>query len=490
MRSPFSSSGQLLAASRRRGVSVLLLVALAGGCGPPQPVASVWVTTGDQRKLLSHEPDVALSTKTPAALPTISVDDTAMYQEMVGFGAAITDAAAMNINRLAPDAREALLRELFDPDSGIGLSFTRLTIGASDFSPRQYSFDDMPPGQRDPTLARFSIEPNRADVLPTVQRALAINPQLKIMASPWSAPGWMKTSGSLIKGTLWPNAYGLFAKYLLRYVQAYDSLGVPIYALTVQNEPHFEPTNYPGMRLDPSDRARLIGKNLGPLFERQRIPTLILDWDHNWDEPASPLRVLRDSVARRYIAGVAWHCYNGDVTAQSQVHDSFPAKDAYFTECSGGDWAPSFGDNLVWNVRNLIIGSTRNWARGVLLWNLALDELHGPYTGGCTNCRGVVTINSLSGTVTRNVEYYALAHASRFVRPGARRIDSSTGVDGLESVAFRNPDTSTVLIVVNTATGERRFAVRWAGKHFEYGLPAGAVATFTLAPLLARRPRG
>jgi glucosylceramidase len=244
------------------------------------------------------------------------------------------------------------------------------------------------------------------------------------------------------------------------------------------------------MRLDPSDRARLIGKNLGPLFERQRIPTLILDWDHNWDEPASPLRVLRDSVARRYIAGVAWHCYNGDVTAQSQVHDSFPAKDAYFTECSGGDWAPSFGDNLVWNVRNLIIGSTRNWARGVLLWNLALDELHGPYTGGCTNCRGVVTINSLSGTVTRNVEYYALAHASRFVRPGARRIDSSTGVDGLESVAFRNPDTSTVLIVVNTATGERRFAVRWAGKHFEYGLPAGAVATFTLAPLLARRPRG
>jgi glucosylceramidase len=449
----------------------------------------VWVTTGDERKLLSHEPDVSFSTNTAASLPTITVDDSTTYQEMVGFGAAITDAAAININRLDPERREALLRDLFDQGSGIGLSFTRLTIGASDFSPRHYSFDDMPRGQRDPGLTRFSIEPNRTDVLPVVQRALAINPQLKIMASPWSAPGWMKTSGSLITGTLWPNAYGIFAKYLVRYVDAYDSLGVPIYALTVQNEPHFEPSNYPGMRLDPPDRARLIGHDLGPLLARRPKAPLILDWDHNWDEPTSPLRVLRDSVANRYIAGVAWHCYNGEVSAQGQVHDSFPAKDAYFTECSGGDWSPKFADNLVWNVRTLIIGATRNWAKGVLLWNLALDELHGPYTGGCANCRGVVTINSQSGAVTRNVEYYALAHASRFVRPGARRIGSSTGVAGLESVAFRNPDSSTVLIVVNTVADERRFAVRVAGKGFVYVLPAGAVATFTVAPPPTRLPR-
>jgi len=187
--------------------------------------------------------------------------------------------------------------------------------------------------------------------------------------------------------------------------------------------------------------------------------------------------VLRDSVANRYIAGVAWHCYNGDVSAQTKVHDAFPTKDTYFTECSGGDWAPNFGDNLVWNVRNLIIGATRNWARGVLLWNLALDELHGPYTGGCGNCRGVVTINSQSGVVTRNVEYYALAHASRFVRPGARRIESTSVVGGLESVAFRNPDSSTALIVVNTDVAERRFAVRWKRKTLLYALPAGAVAT-------------
>jgi glucosylceramidase len=456
-----------------------LLVALTSACRHGGgPSAAVWVTTGDQRKLLSREPDVAFSTGSAPSLPTIVVEDTALYQEMVGFGAAITDAAALNINRLPPERREALLRDLFDPDSGIGLSFARLTIGASDFSTHQYSFDDMPPGQRDPRVARFSIEPNRADVLPVVQRALAINPQLKIMASPWSAPGWMKTSGRLIGGTLWPNAYGPFAQYLLRYVQAYDSLGVPIYALTVQNEPHFEPTNYPGMRLDPTDRARFIRENLGPLFQRKGISTLILEWDHNWDDPDAPLRVLGDSVARRYIGGVAWHCYNGDVAAQTKVHDAYPAVDTYFTECSGGDWSPAFADNLVWNVRTLIIGATRHWARGVLLWNLALDELHGPYTGGCGNCRGVVTINSLSGAVTRNVEYYALGHASRFVRPGARRIGSTSGIAGLETVAFRNPDSSTVLIVVNTAAQERRFAVRWGGRTLQYVLPAGAVATF------------
>jgi glucosylceramidase len=165
------------------------------------------------------------------------------------------------------------------------------------------------------------------------------------------------------------------------------------------------------------------------------------------------------------------------VSAQGAVHDSFPTKDTYFTECSGGEWSPVFAENLVWNVRTLVIGATRNWARGVLLWNLALDELHGPYTGGCTNCRGVVTINSLSGAVTRNVEYYALAHASRFVRPGARRIGSTSGVSGIETVAFRNPDGSTALIVVNTEPADQRFALQWAGQSLELVLPAGAVAT-------------
>ena len=452
------------------------------GPPPPQgPPAQVWLTTASGAKLLSRESDVHFdSGPPPATLVRIVVDEGTAYQEIVGFGAAITDASAWLIqNKLAPAQREALLQELFGPSPGLGLSFTRLTMGASDFSLHQYSYDDMPAGQTDSSLAHFSIDSNRAYVLPTVQRALAINPQLKIMASPWSPTGWMKTSGSLIQGTLLPEAYAPFAEYFRRYIEAFRAEGVPIYAITVQNEPHYEPPNYPGMRLEPPDRARFIGQYLGPLFAQRGIGTIILDWDHNWDEYQSPLQVLADTAAPRYIAGVAWHCYGGDVSAQTLVHDAHPDKDAYFTECSGGEWAPNFADNLKWFVRTLIIGSTRGWAKGVILWNLALDENHGPHTGGCGDCRGVVTINSASGVITRNVEYYALAHASRFVRPGVRRVASTSGVAGLESVAFRNGDDgSKALIVVNTEAQDRAFTVRWGNQSFRYTLPAGAVVTF------------
>ena len=445
------------------------------------PAVQAWLTTASGGKLLSQEPDIHFASGGAASPTTITVDEGTTYQEIVGFGAAITDASAWLLqNRMTTPQREALLQELFGRNPGIGLSFTRLTMGASDFSLHQYSYDDMPAGQTDSSLAQFSIDSNRAYVLPVVQRALAINPQLKIMASPWSPPGWMKTTGSLIQGTLRPEAYAPFAEYFRRYIEAYRAERVPIYAITLQNEPHYEPADYPGMRLDPPARAQLIGQYLGPLFARSGIGTIILDWDHNWDEPQSPLQVLGDSAAARYTAGVAWHCYAGDVSAQTVVHDAHPDKDAYFTECSGGEWAPNFADNLKWFVRTLIIEATRGWAKGVILWNLALDEQHGPHTGGCGDCRGVVTVASGNGTVTRNVEYYALGHASRFVRPGAHRISSTSFPGDIETVAFRNADDgSKALIVVNTAAQERTFAVRWSGESFRYVLAAGAVVTFS-----------
>lgn len=447
---------------------------------PAARTVEAYVTTGDRAKLLRREADVHFGDPQAGPVATIEVAQGLVYQEIVGFGAALTDASAWLIqNKLTPPQREALLQELFGPDPGVGFSFVRLDMGASDFSLQHYSYDDMPAGQMDPTLANFSIAPDRAETIPILRRALAINPRLTVMASPWSAPGWMKTTGSMIKGTLRPDAYESFAEYFRKFIEAYAAEGVPIYAITVQNEPHFEPENYPGMRLDPAARAKFVGEHLGPLFARTGIRTRILDWDHNWDEPNSPLQMLADTTARRYVSGVGWHCYGGDVSAQSVVHDAYPDKDVFFTECSGGDWAPRFGDNLVWTVRNLIIGATRNWARGVLMWNLVLDDQHGPHTGGCGNCRGVVTIDSSDGTVVRNEEYYALAHASRFVRPGARRIASSSGVEGMESVAFRNADDgSKALIVVNTNVQEKAFAVRAAGRTFRYALPAGAVATF------------
>jgi glucosylceramidase len=447
---------------------------------PTASAVDVYVTTGDRSKLLSREADAHFADASPAAIATIDVDSAQTYQEIIGFGASLTDASAWLIqHRLTSQQREALLQDLFGREPGAGFSFVRVDMGASDFSLRHYSYDDMPAGQTDPALANFSIAADRAETLPILKRALAINPQLKLMASPWSAPGWMKTTGSMIKGTLRPDAYAPFAEYFRKFIEAYAAEGVPIYAITVQNEPHYEPENYPGMRLDPAQRARFVGEYLGPLLERTGIQTRILEWDHNWDEANSPLRMLADSTARPYVSGVAWHCYGGDVSAQTVVRDAYPDKDVFFTECSGGAWAPRFADNLVWTVRNLIIGATRNWARGVLMWNLALDEKHGPHTGGCADCRGVVTINSSDRSVVRNEEYYAFAHASRFVRPGGRRIASSSGVEGIESVAFLNADDSSkVLVAVNTNAHEKPFAVRFAGRTFGHTLPAGAAATF------------
>ena len=441
----------------------------------------VWVTTPDRSKLLERQPNVTLGSLESARGPTLVVDTSTTYQEIVGFGAALTESSAWLIqNRMSPAQRDSLLRELFSRREGLGLSFTRLAMGASDFALDHWSYDDVPAGQSDPTLARFSIERDRRAVLPVLKQALAINPQLKVMASPWSAPAWMKTTGSMIKGTLKPEAYGPFALYFRKFIEAYAAEGVPIFAITVQNEPHFEPGDYPGMRLEPPQRAAFLKNHLGPLFARSRIRTLILDWDHNWDEYDSPLAVLADSAAKKFVGGVAWHCYAGEVSAQSLVKYVHPDVDAYFTECSGGTWSPEFAQSLKWFAGTLVMGTTRHWARGVLLWNLALDEKNGPHAGGCPTCRGVVTIDSATGRVTRNVEYYALGHASRFVRPGARRIASSSDFPlSVETVAFRNgDDRSMTVLVLNGAAHTQSFTVRVGERGFTYQLPAGAVATF------------
>lgn len=477
---------------RARRVGCVVFAGFAAGCGgstaagpgggdgtPSGPAAEVWLTTADQSRLLSQQPDVVIRSGADASSIVIDVDEGTSYQEIVGFGAAMTDASSFLIQRKLGAQHDAILHELFGRNPGIGLSFVRVPMGASDFSTHHYSYDDMPAGQTDSTLANFSIAEDRVDKLPALKAALAINPQLKLVASPWSPPGWMKTTGSLIQGTLRPEFYDSFAEYFRKFIEGYTAEGVPIFAVTMQNEPAFEPADYSGMRLDPPARAEVIGKHVGPLFAQAGIQALILDWDHNWDLPNSPLAVLADSAARKYVSGVAWHCYAGSVGVQESVHAAYPSKDAYFTECSGGGWATVFGDNLKFFVGELIIGSTRGWAKGVVLWNLALDENAGPHLGGCGNCRGVITINSATGFVTRNVEYYALAHASQFVRPGAHRIASSTNVSGLQSVAFKNADDGTkVLIVLNGAASEVSFAVHFGDKAIRYAMPAGSVATF------------
>jgi glucosylceramidase len=389
----------------------------------------------------------------------------------------MTDASAELLSRLPEEQRKAVMAELFTRENGgLGLSFTRLTVGASDFSRTHYSYDDSPGNAPDPQLTHFSIEPARQYVLPRVREALALNPDLKVMISPWSAPAWMKTSGSLIQGQLKPEYYPAFAFYLVHTVEAFGAEGVPVSMLTIQNEPDFEPDSYPGMRVNSPDRAIIIGRHVGPTFRARGLKTQILDYDHNWDNPEMPWTVLSDPVARKYVSGVAWHCYEGDVPAQSQVHDAFPDKDVWETECSGGEWSPKFAETLGWMADKLIIGGANNWSRGTLLWNLALDPAHGPHKGGCSDCRGVITIDPATGAITRNVEYYVLGHASRFVLPGASRVLTTKHGDSVEAAAFVNPDGTRVAILHRTS-GDGSVAIALDHRRFLVPLPNGAVAT-------------
>ncbi len=468
-------------AKNAMAVAALAVTLAASLPAAAAPKLRSWITTGDKSQLLSAQASVsAVSANEVAGLPVVVVDPKERHQVMVGFGAAITDASAWLIQtKLSPSQRDALLRELYGRgEGGLGFSFARLTIGASDFSLDHYSLDEAPGGAADPKLEHFSLAQPQQYVFPTIRAARAINPDLKIMASPWSAPAWMKTSHSLVKGQLKPEAYPVYADFFARYVEAAAQAGVPTDYLSIQNEPDFEPENYPGMRWPAADRARFFAEHLGPVFRREGIKTRLLDWDHNWDQPQQPLAVLADPRAAAVVAGVAWHCYAGEVSAQAEVAAAHPDKEVFFTECSGGQWSPDFDESFGWMMSRLIIGSTRAGARGVLMWNLALDEAHGPHTGGCGDCRGVVTIDSRTGAVTRNQEYYAFGLASRFVKPGAVRIGSPAKVGTLETVAFINRDGGRVLIVFNGGASPAVFALAEGKRLFKASLPPRAAGTF------------
>ena len=464
----------------RRSAGIILTILFAAGCTTARPLspapAEMWLTTADETQKLSPQPPQG--TAGPATgNETVTIDTTKHFQKMHGFGAAMTDASALLISNLPDDKRNAIMTELFGRGpNGLGLSFTRLTVGASDFSTSDYSYDDTPGNVPDPELRYFSIDPAKKYVLPRVREALAINPDLLVMISPWSPPAWMKTTKSLIQGQLVPQYYPAFANYLARTVEGFGREGVPVSMITIQNEPDFEPDSYPGMRVNSPDRAVIIGRYVGPTFRSRGLKTKILDYDHNWDNPEMPLTVLNDPVARQYVSGVAWHCYEGDVPAQSPVHDAYPEKDAWLTECSGGEWTPKFGEVLGWMTDKLIIGASNNWSRGTLLWNLALDPKHGPHTGGCADCRGVVTIDPATGAITRNVEYYVLGHASRFVLPGAFRVAATSQGGGVEAAAFLNPDGSRVAILYRKS-GEGQLTLALDKERYTLALPTGSVAT-------------
>lgn len=472
-------------------IGICVAIATLGGCqttntNPPISISTIgsksansYITTDDKSSLLKMQAAIAPA-NTNSGENIIKLDNSQKFQTYIGVGAAITDASAFLINeKLDEKQRNDLMKELFSKD-GLNLSFTRLTIGASDFSQTHYSLNDMPKGQTDVGLKNFNLDAMPKSVLPVIKAAKQINPQLKIMATPWSAPGWMKTTDSLIGGSLKPEFYQANADYLVKYSQEMRKNGINIDFLSIQNEPHYTGADYPGMLVNHDERAKFVKENLGPALAKMDNAPKILEWDHNWNEPDEPRKVLDDKDAAKYIDGIGWHCYGGSPDAQGKLHDQFPDKDTYFTECSGGEWAKNWSTDMQWQSKNLIIETTRNWAKGVLLWNLALDEKFGPHLGGCGDCRGVVTINSQTGEITRNMEYYVLGHISKFVQIGAKRIASNSGQNDIYNVAFENPDGSIAVIMVNMSQNTQKISLELSQKYYNFEIPKAALQTIII----------
>jgi glucosylceramidase len=462
--------------------------------------ATATTTSADQNALMQALP---VDVRVPAADTDVDilVADTVEAQRIDGFGAALTHSSAELLARLPQADRAALLDELFSPDGPVRLSVLRIPIGASDFvSTDAFTFDDIEAGATDWALERFSLDPDRSAMIPVLQEVLAVNPEMRLIASPWSPPAWLKTSGSLEGGRLIDEdrVYQTYAAYLIRFIEEYGAAGIGIDLLTVQNEPQLRfPDGYPGTDMPVWQQAKLI-ERLGPDLEAAGLDTGILGFDHNWElnpadaasapageDPAYqyPADLLRTPAAA-WIDGIAFHCYYGDASAQTRLWEQFPEMQIWLTECSGSSNpedppAKVFDDTFSWQSTNLLINSLRNRAAGVLTWNLALDEFGGPHRGGCESCSGVVTIAS-DGTVTRNAEYYELAQAAHALPPGSVRVESASDAPELPNAAFVTPTGAIVVLVWNGWFDLRSIRVGDGSNTVQVEVPGRSLSTVVL----------
>ena len=464
---------------------------------------AVYQTTPDLLEALQqlHTLHFSSNSDPGQTAPLITVDDNQRFQEMDGFGASLTDSAAwLFARKLTPAQTDEAFKTLFSRKDGIAVSFLRQPIGSSDLAVTFYSYDDLcsqsdkacttPAGVSDPNLDRYSLAHDQEYILPLLRKALALNPALHVMLTPWSPPGWMKTSGSMLgsnpdtkqPSNLRPEFYAAFANYLVKTVQSYQAAGVPVYALSVQNEPLYAPPTYSGMQMLAADQAAFFANDLGPAMAAAGLTAKVMAYDHNWDRPDYPEAVLKDPKAGALAAGTAWHHYAGDPAVMTRFHEEFPQKDQWVTESSGGTWQKG---NVLAEEAAELIAVTRNWARSYVLWALATDQNRGPHVGGCGTCRGLVTIDldKPGNPVKLEPDYYVLGHASKFLQPGAVRIasDEPAGTQ-LRDVAFRNPDGAIVLYTLNAATTSQTIRIGFHGKAVATILPAGSVATFIWRP--------
>lgn len=436
--------------------------------GAAAPLVRVVTSTVDGSQRLSPGDDLPLGpvAETPAAV--IRIDPQVRDQSVLGLGGSFDHATCENLAKLPDDRRREVIASLFDPERGIGMNLMRVCIGTSDFTGvPYYTYDDMPEGETDPDLARFSIEKDRAHVLPAIHLARAANPDLLLFGSPWSPPAWMKTTGRLGTGSVAREWYPAYARYLLAFIRAYEAEGLPIHAITIQNEPRMAHPRYPTTLWTAEEQRDFIRDHLGPLFEREEVKTLIWCWDHNWNLPEFPRTILADPAAARFVDGTAFHHYEGRIEAQSALHREFPQKHVYFTEGS------------VFGVRGAagLIDILRNSSRSYNAWVMMLDEHRRPNRG--PHSASATCIELLDdGTVRTNFDYYMYGQFMKFIRRGAVRVESSEPAGAPRNVAFLDPDGEIVLVAANTSRSPVTFAVACGGRMFSASLPARAVSTY------------
>jgi glucosylceramidase len=458
------------------GVSAAVLTA-ALPCGAQLRDGQVWLTTPDRSALVAQQAAGLRFAKAGTSSAVIEADDSKSFQKIDGFGFALTGGSAQLMMRMDAAHRSALLRELFGRGKDdIGVSYLRVSIGSSDMNDHVFTYDDLAAGATDPGLTKFNAGPDREDVIPVLKEILAIDPKLLILGSPWTAPSWMKTNGAAKGGSLKPEYYAVYAAYFVKYIESMKAQGIPIAAVTVQNEP-LNSNNTPSMVMQAEEERDFIKNALGPAFRKAGITTKIILYDHNCDVPEYPLTILKDQDASQYVSGSGFHLYGGEISAMSKVHDGFPAKDLYFTEQMIVDHPGDTELKIADPVQRVVIGATRNWSRNVLLWNLAADPSFGPHTdnGGCPVCEGAITLDG--NHVTRNLAYYTVAQVSKFVPPGSVRIESNL-LGTLSNVAFKTPEGKIVVVVANSGSADQAFTLRYHRRDAAATLKAGSVATY------------
>ncbi|WP_309117268.1 RICIN domain-containing protein [Saccharothrix sp.] len=484
--------------SHRRVFTTTAAIAAVLAAGLAVPAASaagaqvdVWLTTTSDSggrtvtRGLQQQPPVDFSASGGSATHTITVNEGTTYQQFEGGGASITDTTAYLLRGgpVSAATRDAVMRKLFHPVDGIGLSFVRNPIGASDLSrPGMVSLDDTCCD-----LSDFGANGYDTDVRLLTGQAKSLNPALRVKGVPWSAPGWMKDNGRMDQmGWLKWEHYPTYAQYLVKYIQSYQNAGIPVDYLSVQNEPNCcqasNPTamNYPGMSWNPSGLVEFTKNHVYPALRAAGLSTKVLVHDWNYGDYANfGSGVLNDAGVRNdpLFGGIAWHGYFGDPAVGTQVHNQYPGVRQFSTEHSGGTWISNQHNEDMADIVNY----ARNWSGSLVKWSLALNQFMGPHNGGCGTCTGLITVQeggSRAGQVDYTIEYYTTGHLTKFVKPGAFRIDS-TANSTVQNVAYRNPDGSKALIAHNGGGSAQSVRVNWGNQSFTYTLPARTSATFT-----------